>query len=48
MALMRDGRIDAPTLHDRTVSLAELPLAIEELADDPSSATKVLVDPRSA
>jgi (R,R)-butanediol dehydrogenase/meso-butanediol dehydrogenase/diacetyl reductase len=47
MALMADGRIDAPTLHDRTVSLAELPVAIEELADDPSSATKVLVDPRS-
>ena len=33
-------------LHDATVALADLPGAIERLADDPSSAVKVLVDPR--
>jgi (R,R)-butanediol dehydrogenase/meso-butanediol dehydrogenase/diacetyl reductase len=46
MALMQAGKVHAEALHDRTVSLGELPDAIEELADDPSSATKVLVDPR--
>jgi (R,R)-butanediol dehydrogenase/meso-butanediol dehydrogenase/diacetyl reductase len=43
--LMADGRVAVAPLHDRTVGLSELPVAIERLADDPSSATKVLVDP---
>jgi len=46
MALVLDGRLRLDPLHDATVSLAELPGAIERLADDPSSALKVLVDPR--
>jgi (R,R)-butanediol dehydrogenase/meso-butanediol dehydrogenase/diacetyl reductase len=45
MDLVADGRVDVDALHDKTVSLAELPEAIELLADDPSSAVKVLVDP---
>jgi threonine dehydrogenase-like Zn-dependent dehydrogenase len=43
--LIADGHVDVNALHDRTVSLAELPHAMEVLADDPSSAVKVLVDP---
>lgn len=46
MALIADGRVQVDPLHDTTVSLDELPGAIERLADDPSSATKILVDPR--
>ncbi len=45
MDLMADHHVRVLPLHDRTVSLTELPAAIAELADDPSSATKVLVDP---
>lgn len=43
--LIADGRVQTDPLHDRTVTLDELPAAIELLADDPSSAIKVLVDP---
>jgi len=43
--LIADGKVRTEPLHDRTVSLAELPAVIEQLADDPSSAIKVLVDP---
>jgi (R,R)-butanediol dehydrogenase / meso-butanediol dehydrogenase / diacetyl reductase len=46
MDLIADGAVRIEPLHDRTVSLDELPAAIEELADNPSSAIKVLVDPR--
>ena len=46
MNLMVDGKIQVLTLHDRTVSLHDLPAAMAELADDPSSATKILVDPQ--
>ena len=46
MALVLDGRVRLDPLHDATVALADLPGAIERLADDPSSAVKVLVDPR--
>jgi 2-desacetyl-2-hydroxyethyl bacteriochlorophyllide A dehydrogenase len=46
MALIADGRLRVDPLHDSTVGLSELPAAIERLADDPSSAVKVLVDPR--
>ncbi len=45
MGLIADGRVRVDPLHDTTVGLAELPAAIERLADDPSSAVKVLVDP---
>lgn len=45
MNLMADGRILVDPLHDKTVGLSELPEAIARLADDPSSAIKVLVDP---
>ncbi|NBN89138.1 MAG: alcohol dehydrogenase [Actinobacteria bacterium] len=45
MNLMSDGRIAVDPLHDKTVGLSELPEAIALLADDPSSAIKVLVDP---
>jgi threonine dehydrogenase-like Zn-dependent dehydrogenase len=43
--LIADGRVRTEPLHDRTVGLDELPAVIEQLADDPSSAIKVLVDP---
>ena len=46
MDLIADGRVQVTPLHDRTVGLTELPAAIARLADDPSSAVKVLVDPR--
>ena len=46
MDLIADERVKVLPLHDRTVGLSELPAAIERLADDPSSAVKVLVDPR--
>jgi len=46
MNLIGDGKVRIGPLHDSTVSLAGLPEAIERLADDPSSAIKVLVDPR--
>jgi (R,R)-butanediol dehydrogenase/meso-butanediol dehydrogenase/diacetyl reductase len=42
--LVASGALRIEALHDRTVTLAELPAAIEALADDPSSAVKVLVD----
>ena len=42
--LIADGAVQVDPLHDRTVTLDELPVAIEQLADDPSSAIKVLVD----
>jgi len=45
MDLIADGRIKVDPLHDKTVSLSELPLALAELADNPSSAVKILVDP---
>ena len=45
MNLMADGRILVDPLHDKTVGLSQLPETIAELADDPSSAIKVLVDP---
>lgn len=45
MDLMADGRIQVDPLHDKTVGLSELPETIAQLADDPSSAIKVLVDP---
>ena len=45
MDLMADGRIHVDPLHDKTVGLTELPETIAQLADDPSSAIKVLVDP---
>ena len=47
MNLIADGRILVEPLHDKTVSLEELPAAIEALADNPSSAVKILVDPNS-
>ena len=40
-----DGRIVVEPLHDKTVGLSQLPETIAQLADDPSSAIKVLVDP---
>lgn len=45
MDLMADGRIQVEPLHDKTVGLSQLPEEIALLADDPSSAIKVLVDP---
>jgi threonine dehydrogenase-like Zn-dependent dehydrogenase len=42
--LIADGAVQVSPLHDSTVALADLPAAIERLADDPSSAVKVLVD----
>ena len=47
MALVPDGRVRLEPLHDATVALDDLPGTIERLADDPSSALKVLVDPRA-
>jgi (R,R)-butanediol dehydrogenase/meso-butanediol dehydrogenase/diacetyl reductase len=46
MHLIASGKVRIAPLHDSTVALGELPQAIERLADDPSSAVKVLVDPR--
>jgi (R,R)-butanediol dehydrogenase / meso-butanediol dehydrogenase / diacetyl reductase len=43
--LISDHQLPVEVIHDSTIPLAELPTAIERLADDPSSATKVLVDP---
>lgn len=45
MDLIADGRVQVEPLHDATVTLDELPAAVERLADDPSCAVKVLVDP---
>lgn len=45
MDLMADRKIAVEPLHDKTVGLSELPETIAELADNPSSAIKVLVDP---
>lgn len=45
MDLMADGKLNVDPLHDKTVGLSELPETIARLADDPSSAVKVLVDP---
>lgn len=44
IALIADGAVQVAPLHDRTVTLDELPTTIAQLADDPSSAVKVLVD----
>ena len=44
IALIADGAVQVAPLHDRTVTLDELPATIAELADDPASAVKVLVD----
>jgi len=46
MELIHAGKVLTDPLHDLTVALEDLPNAIERLADDPSSAIKVLVDPR--
>jgi len=46
MDLIATGKVQTDPLHDSTVALGDLPIAIERLADDPSSAVKVLVDPR--
>jgi (R,R)-butanediol dehydrogenase/meso-butanediol dehydrogenase/diacetyl reductase len=46
MGLIASGKVRIEPLHDLTVTLNELPIAMERLADDPSSAVKVLVDPR--
>jgi len=43
--LIAAGAVRTEPLHDRTVSLDELPAALAALADDPSTAVKVLVDP---
>jgi (R,R)-butanediol dehydrogenase / meso-butanediol dehydrogenase / diacetyl reductase len=45
MDLLASGAVRVEPLHDRTISLAELPEVIEQLADDPSTALKVLVNP---
>lgn len=45
--LIADGRIDVLALHDRTVPLDALPGEIANLAGDPASAVKVLVDPQA-
>jgi (R,R)-butanediol dehydrogenase / meso-butanediol dehydrogenase / diacetyl reductase len=45
MDLIAAGRVNVDALHDSTIPLAELPATIERLADDPSSAVKVLVRP---
>lgn len=42
--LLADGRIRTEPIHTATVGLSELPEAIARLADDPTSAVKVLVD----
>ena len=47
MDLIADERVRVTPLHDQTVGLSDLPAALERLADDPSSAVKVLVDPHS-
>ena len=46
MDLIADGLVRIEPLHDATVPLAGAARAITELADDPSSAVKVLVNPR--
>lgn len=47
MGLVVDGRLDVGALPDRTIGLDDLPATIAELADEPSRAVKVLVDPRA-
>jgi len=46
MGLVADGRLRLDPLHDQTVGLEDAAGAFARLADDPSSAVKVLVDPR--
>jgi (R,R)-butanediol dehydrogenase/meso-butanediol dehydrogenase/diacetyl reductase len=46
MALVAAGTVQVDPLHDRTIALAALPATIAALAEDPSGAVKVLVDPR--
>lgn len=46
MGLVASGRLDVGALTERTIVLDELPSTIAELADNPSAAVKVLVDPR--
>lgn len=43
--LIADGAVRVAPLHDRTITLDELPATMAALADDPGSATKVLVAP---
>jgi (R,R)-butanediol dehydrogenase/meso-butanediol dehydrogenase/diacetyl reductase len=43
--LIADGQLEVLPLHDRTVALAEAAALFARLADDPTSATKVLVRP---
>ena len=45
--LIADQAVQVGPLHDRTVTLDELPHTFAELAADPSSAVKVLVDTTS-
>jgi (R,R)-butanediol dehydrogenase / meso-butanediol dehydrogenase / diacetyl reductase len=46
MNLIARRSIDVAALHDSTVKLADAPAAFASLAADPTSATKVLIDPR--
>jgi (R,R)-butanediol dehydrogenase / meso-butanediol dehydrogenase / diacetyl reductase len=46
MNLIARRSIDVAALHDRTVALADSPAIFASLAADPTSATKVLIDPR--
>jgi threonine dehydrogenase-like Zn-dependent dehydrogenase len=45
MDLATDGRIQLRPLHTATVLLSDAADAFARLADDPSSAVKILVDP---
>lgn len=45
MDLIADGAVRVDALHDDTIGLDDLPATIAALADDPSRAVKVLVDP---
>lgn len=46
MDLIADGHVDVRRIHDRTIGLDALPREMSTLAGDPTSAVKVLVDPR--
>jgi (R,R)-butanediol dehydrogenase / meso-butanediol dehydrogenase / diacetyl reductase len=45
--LIADGRLDVTALHDATRPLSEAPEVFAELVADPTSAVKVLIDPRA-
>jgi (R,R)-butanediol dehydrogenase/meso-butanediol dehydrogenase/diacetyl reductase len=47
MAAAERGRLDLAAVHDATAPLSGFPDAIARLADDPTSAVKVLIDPRA-